>query len=99
MAAGDHATAKWASDLCGTAEVENQRPTESLDRDAKAERGLLATARDRKPVVLDSEVMDLATGHAFFRVAGYPVAHITIAPLPATPAIAEAFIPATREGR
>lgn len=94
MAAGDHSTAKWASDLAGTTETETQRPTESLDTDAKSERGSLATTRDRGALIFDSEVMGLAVGEAFVRLSGFPVARVTIAPPPDGPTIAPAFIPA-----
>ncbi|WP_242146110.1 type IV secretion system DNA-binding domain-containing protein [Sphingomonas sp. BAUL-RG-20F-R05-02] len=94
MAAGDHATAKWASDLAGTTETEGQRPSETLDIDAKTERGSLTTTRDRCALIFDSEVMGLAIGEAFVRLSGYPVACVTIAPPLDEPAIAPAFIPA-----
>ncbi|MBR0552056.1 type IV secretion system DNA-binding domain-containing protein [Stakelama marina] len=94
MAVGDHATATWAVELCGQVEVENQRTTESLDDKAKGERGSFALHRERKSLILDSEVMALKTGQAFLRVSGSPLAKITIDQGPALPPIAPAWVPA-----
>lgn len=95
MATGDHATAKWAVDLCGTIEVENQRASDTLSTDPKAERASLATTRERKTLILDTEIAELKTGEAFLRLSGLPVAKFRISPPQARPAIAPAFIPAS----
>ena len=93
MSVGDHPTATWAVELCGQVEVENQRTTESLDDKAKGERGSFALHRERKSLILDSEVMALTTGQAFLRVSGSPLARITIDQGPALPPIAPAWLP------
>lgn len=94
MSVGDHPTATWAVELCGQVEVENQRTTESLDDNAKGERGSFALHRERKSLIIDSEVMELKTGQAFLRVSGSPLAKITIDQGPALPPIAPAWVPA-----
>jgi len=94
MTTGDHVTAKWAVDLCGMVEVESQRPSESLGTDPKAERGSLATTRERKTLVIDAELTGLKIGEAFLRLSGFPIAKVTIDPPEAMPAVAPAFIPA-----
>ncbi|WP_174278520.1 type IV secretion system DNA-binding domain-containing protein [Sphingomonas bacterium] len=94
MATGDHMTAKWGVDLFGTIEVENQRPNESLGTDPKAERGSLATTRERKTLVIDADLTGLKTGEALLRLSGLPIAQLTIDPPQAMPVIAPAFIPA-----
>ena len=94
MATGDNMTAKWAVELFGTIEVENQRPSESLSTDAKAERGSLATMRERKSLIVDTELADLRTGEAFLRLSGFPIAKVKTDPPEAMPVIASAFIPA-----
>lgn len=93
MAVGDGATAKWAVDLIGSAEVENQRASEALGDDPKA-RGSLAIHRERKSLVLDSELTNLAVGEGFLRLSGYPIAKVRIAPPKAMDIIAPAFVPA-----
>jgi type IV secretory pathway TraG/TraD family ATPase VirD4 len=93
MAAGDHASAKWATELMGTIEVESQRPSDQLSEDRKTH-GSLATTRERKALVLDAEVTGLRIGEAFLRLSSYPIARITIDPPAARPAIAPAFVPA-----
>ncbi|MDM7955926.1 type IV secretion system DNA-binding domain-containing protein [Blastomonas sp.] len=93
MAPGDAATAKWAVDLFGSAEVETQRASESLGDDPKAH-GSLAIHRERKAIVMDSEVTNLATGEGFLRLSGYPIAQVLIAPPKALDIIAPAFVPA-----
>jgi len=94
MSVGDHPTATWAVELCGTVEVENQRTTESLDGNAKGERGSFATHRERNSLIIDSEVTGLATGQAYLRLSGYPLARVTIDPGPTMPDIAPAWVPA-----
>lgn len=93
MAAGDHASAKWATELMGTVEVESQRPSDQLSEDRKTH-GSLSTTRERKTLVLDAEVTGLRIGEAFLRLASYPIARITIDPPAARPTIASAFIAA-----
>ena len=93
MAAGDHASAKWAVDLMGTIEVESQRPSDQLSEDRKTH-GSLSTTRERKALVLDAEVTGLRIGEAFLRLSSYPIAKVTIDPPAARPAIAPAFVPA-----
>lgn len=93
MAAGDHTSAKWATELMGTVEVESQRPSDQLSEDRKTT-GSLSTTRERKTLVLDAEVTGLRIGEAFLRLASYPIARITIDPPEARPAIADAFLPA-----
>lgn len=95
MSVGDHPTATWAVELCGQVEVENQRTTESLDDQAKGERGSFALHRERKSLILDSEVTQLPTGHAFLRLSALPLARITIDQGPALPPIAPAWMPAS----
>lgn len=99
MATGDHMTAKWAVDLCGTIEVENQRPSDSLSTDPKTERGSLATTRERKTLVIDAELTGLRTGEAFLRLSGLPIAKVTIDAGAPMPAIAPAFVPAPSPAR
>lgn len=94
MGVGDHPTAKWAVDLVGTVEVQNQRATESLDGSAKGERGSLAMHRDRNTLVLDSEVTGLATGEAYLRLSSFPLAKVVIDQGTPMPPIAEGWIPA-----
>jgi len=94
MSVGDHPTATWAVELCGTVEVENRRTTESLDGNAKGERGSFATHRERNSLIIDSEVTGLPTGHAYLRLSGYPLAKVTIDPGPTMPDIAPAWVPA-----
>lgn len=94
MAVGDHATAQWAVNLAGTAEVERMRPTETLGSD-KNGHGSLATGRDRLTLLLDSELTSLKPGQAYLRLAGQPLAQVTIDPPRNLPAIAPGFIPAT----
>jgi hypothetical protein len=93
MSVGDHPTATWAVELCGQVEVENQRTTESLDDNAKGDRGSFAMQRERKALILDSEVMELRTGEAFLRLSGFPLAKVTIAPGPTILPIAPAWVP------
>ena len=94
MAVGDHATAQWAVNLAGTSEVERMRPTETLGSH-KDGHGSLATGRDRLTLLLDSELTSLKPGEAYLRLAGFPLAHITIDPPQDLPVIAPGFIPAT----
>lgn len=91
MAVGDTATAKWGVDLLGTVEVENQRPTETLGSDQDG-RGSLATTRERKTLVIDAELMNLAIGQAYLRVSG-KLALVTIDPPQDMPAIAPDEVP------
>lgn len=93
MAAGDNASAKWAVDIMGTIEVESQRPSDQLTEDRKTY-GSLSTTRERKALVLDSEVTGLKIGEAFLRLSSHPVARVTIDPPKSRPAIAPAFVPA-----
>jgi hypothetical protein len=93
MAVGDGATAKWAVDLIGSAEVENQRVSETLGDDPKA-RGSMGIHRERKSLVLDSELTNLAIGEGFLRLSGLPLAKVRIAPPKAMDIIAPAFVPA-----
>lgn len=96
MSVGDHASAKWAVDLIGTVEVENQRASEQL---GDKEGGSLATSRERKSLVLDSELTGLAVGEAFLRLSGHPVARVTIDPGARLPVIAPDFVPAATPSR
>lgn len=98
MAVGDGATAKWATDLIGTAEVENQRASEALGDDPKT-RGSIAIHRERKTIVMDSEVTNLPIGAGFLRLSGYPLAQVQIAPPKVAPVLAPAFVPARRSPR
>lgn len=92
MAVGDTATAKWGVDLLGTVEVENQRPTETLGSDQDG-RGSLATTRERKSLVIDAELMNLAIGQAYLRVSGQPLALVAIDPPQDMPTIAPDEVP------
>ena len=94
MATGDHPTAKWAVDLFGMIEVESQRPSDTLSSDAKADRGSLATTRERKTLIVDTELAVLKTGEAFLRIRGFPVATVRIDPPPFRQVLAPAFIAA-----
>lgn len=92
MAVGDGATAKWTVDLIGSAEVENQRASEALGDDPKA-RGSIAIHRERKTLILDSEVTNLPIGQGFLRLSGYPIARVRIAPPRIMDVIAQALVP------
>lgn len=98
MSVGDAATAKWAVDLIGSAEVENQRASEALGDDPKA-RGSLAIHRERKSLVLDSEITNLSVGDGFLRLSGFPIANVQIAPPKFIDAIAPAFVPVPMASR
>lgn len=93
MATGDSATAKWAVELFGSAEVENQRATESLGHDPKGN-GSIAIHRERKAIVVDSELTNLAVGEGFLRLSGLPIAKLRIKQTNPLEAIAPAFIEA-----
>lgn len=95
MAVGDPATAKWAVELAGMVEVENQRASETLGAD-KDGRGSLASHRERKSLLVDAEISNLQTGQAYLHLAGYPLALVTIDPPQDRPAIAPGFVPVTR---
>jgi type IV secretory pathway TraG/TraD family ATPase VirD4 len=94
MATGDTATAKWAVDLLGTVEVETQRPTDTLGAD-KDGRGSLATARERKTLVIDAELAGLGIGQAYLRLSNHPPGLVAIDPPEDLPAIAPDHIPVT----
>lgn len=94
MATGDTATAKWAVDLLGTVEVETLRPTDTLGAD-KDGRGSLATARERKTLVIDAELAGLGIGQAYLRLSNHPPGLVAIDPPEDLPAIAPDHIPAT----
>lgn len=96
MGAGDSLTAKWVVDAIGTTEVEVTRPTATIDgnANAKGERGSLAVSRERKSLIVDAHVTGLRVGEGFLRLAGYPVARITIPAPEDEPVIAPAFVPA-----
>jgi hypothetical protein len=96
MSVGDHASAKWAVDLIGTVEVENRRASEQL---GDKEGGSLATSRERKSLVLDSELTGLAVGDAFLRLSGFPLARVAIDPGAPMPIIARDFVPAAAPPR
>lgn len=89
LSVGDHATAKWAVDLAGTIEVENQRASEQLGDKGG---GSLALHRERKSLILDSEMTGLRVGEGFLRLSGFPVAKVRIAPGAAMPVLAPAFV-------
>ncbi len=93
MSVGDHTTAKWATDLSGMIEVENQRASDQLGDDRQAH-GSLATTRERKTLLLDIDLTGLRVGEAFLRLSGYPIAQVTIDPGAPLPTIAPAFVPA-----
>lgn len=88
---GDHPTARWATELIGTVEVEHQRASDTLGDKGG---GSLASHRERKTLILDAEVTGLKTGEAFLRLSGGAVARVTIDPGAPMPTIAPAFVPA-----
>lgn len=98
MAVGDPATARWLVELAGNVEAETTRPTETLGTD-KAGRGSLATARERKTLLIDGELTGLGTGDAYLRLTGYPLAKVRVDPAPGVPIGQPDFIPATHAVR
>ena len=78
MRLGDPESTAWASQLLGKSEVEEHRASAALDSDELSDRGSLSTMRQMKPVVLDSEIGDLAPLTGFLRLSGLPVARVTI---------------------
>ena len=78
MRLGDPESTAWASQLLGKSEVEEHRASAALDSDELSDRGSLSTMRQTKPVVLDSEIGDLAPLTGFLRLSGLPVARVTI---------------------
>lgn len=59
-------------------------------------RGSLATSRERKTLLVDTELLTLPTGQAYLRLSGYPPARVTITPPRDMPIIAPDFLPVTR---
>ena len=78
MRLGDPESTKWATELLGRSEVEEHRSSASLDSDAWSDKGSLSTLRQTKPVVLDSEIGNLAPLTGFLRLSGLPIARVTI---------------------
>lgn len=78
MRLGDPESTTWATQLLGKSEVEEHRASQSLDSDAMIDRGSLSSMRQTKPVVLDSEIGQLAPLTGFLRLSAFPVARVTI---------------------
>lgn len=99
LRAGDHPTARWATELIGTVEVENRRANDTIGGKDDQASGSLATTRERKSLILDAEITGLRVGEAFLRLSGHPVAKVTIDPGAPMPVIAAAFVPAAAPPR
>jgi len=78
MRLGDPESTTWASQLLGRSEVEEHRASASLDTDALSDKGSLSASRQTKPIVLDSEIGQLAPLTGFLRLSGLPVAKVAI---------------------
>lgn len=78
MRLGDPESTKWATELLGRSEIEEHRSSASLDSDAWSDKGSLSTTRSTKPVVLDSEIGNLAPLTGFLRLSGLPIAKVAI---------------------
>lgn len=78
MRLGDPESTTWGSQLLGRSEVEEHRASASLDTDAFSDKGSLSASRQTKPIVLDSEIGQLAPLTGFLRLSGLPVAKVAI---------------------
>lgn len=78
MRLGDPESTKWATQLIGQAEVEDQRSSQHLNSEELTGQGNLSGVRQTKSLVMDSEISTLPPLTGFLRLSGLPVARVTI---------------------
>jgi type IV secretory pathway TraG/TraD family ATPase VirD4 len=78
MRLGDPESTKWATQLIGQAEVEDQRSSHVLNSEELTDQGNISGVRQTKALVLDSEISALPPLTGFLRLSGLPVARVTI---------------------
>jgi type IV secretory pathway TraG/TraD family ATPase VirD4 len=78
MRLGDPDSCEWAANLLGKAEVDVVRDSQTLDSLTFKDRSSAASSRETRSVVLDSEIGGLQPLEGYLRIAGYPIAKITV---------------------
>lgn len=78
LGAREPRTAKWLSEMLGQAEVQEPQEGHSMGADNRADRTNVARRRTLRPIILDSEILNLPKMQGFLSLPeGWPVAEVS----------------------